>query len=343
MYLFLRVTSGGEYVVMKQKENEKQTRKKKKNKGGLCGWVGVNKAAVVIVTMMKNWNWWKWIPAASCKSLVADNVKEKGITLLMCNPLQRLSLHLFFRLSPSHCCCLSCLSLRLTTQEGGQKVAITLPVNSSVLSNTVPPGWACWCRYQGSAGSGLSAAPLPFLMLPQPDYGLLASRLKSPSRCHSTAPPLHRHSQTQCAHLAPNQTIPKIDKQLWVRMDVQMGWEGKRGETDWEAGIVRDEKEEWDHVAEVRAGILTNPHLSTHPYWHANTAEHVCAYIHLSDLLTEGFGGSRGCASVCHVRTGLKFDLSLELVKLLGVPVCAHYRIDAHTSCAAGASHAHVA
>lgn len=55
MYLFLRVTSGVEYVVMKQKENEKQTRKKKiKIKVDCVGGWGVNKAAVVIVTMMKN-------------------------------------------------------------------------------------------------------------------------------------------------------------------------------------------------------------------------------------------------------------------------------------------------
>lgn len=86
----------------------------------------------------------------------------------------------------------------------------------------------CMVQTPGSTGPCLTQSALcPFLCSPEPDYSPVVSRLKPLS---PVAPLLH-HSrdlngcQTQSAHLASNQTIPKIDKQLWVRTDVQMGKE----------------------------------------------------------------------------------------------------------------------
>lgn len=147
----------------------------------------------------------------------------------MCNPLQKLPLLLFFKLPP-HCC------LSLSLCEGNHtgrraKVAITLPVNSSArtCSHTELQYWPVGTDPRQHGAQSYQECPPPFLCCPEPDYSLLACRLKplppvTPLLPHSTG---FWCSQTQSAHLAPNQTIPKIDKQLWVRMDVQMGREGK--------------------------------------------------------------------------------------------------------------------
>lgn len=167
---------------------------------------------------------WNWILAASCKSLVADNGREKGITLLMCNPLQKLP---SFSSSDFPFIAASlCFPLRLTTQAAGQRLQShpqwrVQHVHSHVLKT-------CWYKPQAVRDPAFLRVPPYLLALHgawlQPTGGQIKIPFPSVTLLlpHSTG---FCCSQTQSAHLAPNQTIPKIDKQLWVRMDVQMGRE----------------------------------------------------------------------------------------------------------------------
>lgn len=127
---------------------------------------------------------------------------------------------------------------------------------------------ACWYTPRAAQGPSLTEST-PSLCLPEPDYSLLASRLKPlPSVTTLSHPPTPHStgfccSQTQSAHLAPNQTIPKIDKQLWVRMDVQMGGEGRDGK------CAREE------------GRLMSQGRSVHSHRNSSTHSHRKTRIHL--------------------------------------------------------------
>lgn len=130
---------------------------------------------------------WKWIPAASCKSLVEDNGSERGITLLKCNHLQKIPLLLF--LFP-HC------SISLSFCEVNHTWLQSVPSEqfSTHMLTYWAPEWACWYRPRAARGPVFKkdCRPPPLCKYWELDYSLLVGRLKPHPRCHTTAPPLDR-------------------------------------------------------------------------------------------------------------------------------------------------------
>lgn len=193
----------------------------------------------------------------------------------MCNPLHK-ALVLFFSLP--HRCCPS-LSLCEVNHTGRiAKIVITPPVNSSACTYyhmyCAPAVWT-----PGNMRPSLTKRwPPTLLVLPRAWLQPTDGQINHPPPPITMLLPYSTGfwcSQTQSAHLASNQTIPKIDKQLRVRMDMQMGREGDR-QREWNSVREVDRSVTCQKCPQAYQLILTQTQLSMFVWSRV--------YIHLSDI-----------------------------------------------------------